>query len=96
MDSQESFDASTGVIAFSVKVAGRMVLCHVTPDWLRDNYGAHALDEGPMNAFVRQRPSIEASALRTWLASRGAEPVWLKREHVWRQRGAAGVEAPLA
>ena len=76
-----SFDPSTGVIAFSVSVAGKSIPCRVSTAWLRDTYG----DEPPLEVFTRRRANIEAAALRTWLASRGTEPVQLKREHVWRQ-----------
>jgi len=85
MDSTVTFDPVTRVIGFSVKVAGRDVPCRVTEDWLRDTYGPAALQEGALKAFTRRRAAIDTLVLRHWLASRGAEPVWLKREHVWRQ-----------
>lgn len=101
MHSNETFDPVTRVIGFSVKVAGREVPCKVTEDWLRDAYGAGVSDEGLPRAFATRRAAIEATALRSWLASRGVEPVWLKREHVWRQSpGAEGrartLEKPTA
>lgn len=94
MDLKETYDPTTGVIGFSVKVAGRRVPCCVTEDWLRDAYGARAVDEeGAMEAFDRRRAAIDATALKAWLASRGVEPVWLKRENVWRQRDAPAGES---
>lgn len=84
-DSPASFDPATGVIGFSVRVAGKVVACRVTEDWLRDTYGAAALAAGAMSAYTARQAAINAAALRAWLATRGAEPVWLKRDHVWRQ-----------
>lgn len=52
-------------------------------------YGPGALEQGALEAFRHQRTAIEALALRQWLASRGVEPVALKRKHVWRQASAA-------
>ena len=81
-----TLDPATGVISFTVAVAGKSIPCRMSADWLREAYGAEAIDEGdPLGAFQRRRANIEAAALRAWLASRGAEPVWLKRDHVWRQ-----------
>lgn len=77
-----SFEPSTGVIAFSVTVAGKAIPCRVSAAWLRDAYG----DEPPLEVFNRRRANIEAAALRAWLASGGTEPVQLKRDHVWRHR----------
>ena len=85
MNSNPTFDAASGVLAFSVTVAGKVVDCRVTEDWLREAYGSEALDGGALRAFNRRRANLEAAALRAWLASRGAAPVWLKRDHVWRQ-----------
>lgn len=85
MNSTATLDAATGVVSFAVTVAGKVVPCRVSEDWLREAYGAEALADGALRAFNRRRPNIEAAALRAWLASRGAEPVWLKRDHVWRQ-----------
>ena len=85
MNSNATLDAANGVVSFSVTVAGKVVTCRVTEDWLREAYGAETLGDGALRAFNRRRPNIEAAALRAWLASRGAEPVWLKRDHVWRQ-----------
>ena len=93
MHSNETFDPVTRVIDFSVKVAGRDVPCRVTADWLTDAYGAGVVDEGLQHAFAKRRAVIEATALRSWLASRGVEPVWLKREHVWRQSAGADGQA---
>jgi hypothetical protein len=91
MESIETFDPVTRVIGFSVKVAGREVPCRITEDWLRDTYGADTDADRMPEAFSKHRAAIEATALRSWLASRGVEPVWLKRDHVWRQgTGAAG------
>ena len=92
MNSNATLNAASGVVSFSVMVAGKMVPCRVSEDWLREAYGAEALDGGALRAFNRRRPNIEAAALRAWLASRGVEPVWLKRDHVWRQP-ASGPEA---
>jgi hypothetical protein len=86
MNSNPTFDAASGVLAFSVTVAGKVVDCRVTEDWLREAYGPEALDGGALRAFSRRRANLEAAALHAWLASRGgAAPVWLKRDHVWRQ-----------
>jgi hypothetical protein len=85
MDSATMFDASTGVIDFSVTVAGKAIPCRVTEGWLRQTYGAAALADGPLKAFTARRATVDAAALRTWLASQGAEPVWLKQDQVWRQ-----------
>ena len=85
MNSNATLDPASGVVSFSVTVAGRIVQCRITEDWLREAYGAEALEGGALRAFNRRRPNIEAAALRAWLASRGVEPVWLKRDHVWRQ-----------
>ena len=85
MNSNPTFDPATGVLAFSVTVAGKVVDCRVTEDWLRDAYGPEALDGGALRAFNHRRANLEAAALRAWLASRGVAPVWLKRDHVWRQ-----------
>ena len=85
MNSNATLDAATGVVSFTVTVAGKVVPCRVSDDWLREAYGTEALADGTLRAFNRRRPNIEAAALRAWLASRGAEPVWLKRDHVWRQ-----------
>lgn len=85
MESTATFDPATGVIGFSVKVAGRVIACHVTEDWLRDTYGRAALDDGALAAYAKRHAAIDAMALRAWLASRGVEPVWLKREQIWRQ-----------
>jgi len=84
-----SFDPSTGVIAFSVSVAGKAIPCRVSAAWLREAYG----DDPPLDTFNRRRANIEAAALRAWLASGGTEPVQLKREHVWRQRAGEKVRA---
>jgi hypothetical protein len=84
-----SFDAATGVIAFSVSVAGKAIACRVSAAWLHDAYG----DEPPLDIFNRRRANVEAAALRAWLASRGTEPVQLKREHVWRQGAGEKVRA---
>ena len=94
MQSKETFDPVTRVIGFSVSVAGRDVPCRVTEDWLKDAFGAAVLDEGLPHAFQQRRTAIEATALRSWLASRGVEPVWLKREHVWRQAPGAEGRVP--
>lgn len=85
MNSATTFDASTGVIDFSVTVAGKAIPCRVTEGWLRQTYGPAALDDGALKAFTSRRSTVDAAALRTWLASQGAEPVWLKHDHVWRQ-----------
>ncbi|HUP06138.1 MAG TPA: DUF1488 family protein [Caldimonas sp.] len=87
MDSNlPTFDPATGVISFTVGVAGKSIPCRMTADWLREAYGGDAtVDADLLGAFQRRRANIEAAALRAWLASRGAEPVWLKRDHVWRQ-----------
>ena len=85
MTSATSFDASTGVIDFSVTVAGKTIPCRVTEGWLRRAYGDAALDEGPMKAFTARRAAVDAAAVKTWLASQGVEPVWLKNDQVWRQ-----------
>ena len=92
MQSSETYDPAAGVISFTVKVAGRVVPCHVSTDWLRDSYGVDVLEPGPLLAFQQRRAAIEATALKTWLASQGAEPVRLKRAHVWRQRAATAAE----
>ena len=84
-----SFDADTGVIDFFVSVAGKAIPCRVSAAWLHDAYG----DEPPLEIFNRRRANIEAAALRAWLASRGTEPVQLKREHVWRQGAGEKVRA---
>jgi hypothetical protein len=84
--SSPTFDPSTGVISFSVAVAGKHIPCQVSQAWLRDAYGAEAFaDADALGVFGRRRANVEAAALRAWLASRGIEPVCLKREHVWRQ-----------
>jgi len=81
-----SLDPATGVVSFSVGVAGKTIRCRVSEGWLRDAYGADAFAEGDaLEAFRRRRPNIEAAALKAWLSSRGVEPVCLKREQVWRQ-----------
>jgi len=87
MDSTSpTLDPATGVISFMVGVAGKLIPCRVSADWLRDAYGAEAIGDGDtLGAFQRRRANVEAAALRACLASRGAEPVWLKRDHVWRQ-----------
>jgi len=85
MNSATSFDASTGVIDFSVTVAGKTIACRVTEGWLRRTYGDAALDGGPLQAFTARRATVDAAAVKTWLASQGAEPVWLKQDQVWRQ-----------
>ena len=87
MSNAATFDASTGVIDFSVTVAGKTIPCRVTEGWLREAYGQAALDEGgPMKAFTKRRATVDAAALRAWLSSQGAQPVWLKHDQVWRQR----------
>jgi hypothetical protein len=86
MNPNPTFDSASRVLAFSVSVAGKMVDCRVTEDWLREAYGPEALDGGALRAFSRRRANLEAAALRAWLASRGAAPVWLKRDHDWRQQ----------
>ena len=85
MNSATSFDASTGVIDFSVTVAGKTIPCRVTEGWLRRAYGDAALDGGPLQAFTARRATVDAAAVKTWLASQGVEPVWLKNDQVWRQ-----------
>lgn len=89
MQNAATFDPVTRVIGFSVKVAGREIACRVSEDWLRDTCGSEALEEGALKAYLKRRAAIDAAALRCWLATRGAEPVSLKREHVWRQQPAA-------
>ena len=101
MNSATTFDASTGVIDFSVTVAGKAIPCRVTEGWLRQTYGPAALDDGALKAFTTRRATVDAAALRTWLASQGAEPVWLKHDQVWRQQPGgrprrAPVESTLA
>ena len=92
MSNAATFDASTGVIDFSVTVAGKTIPCRVTEGWLREAYGQAALDEGgPMKAFTKRRATVDAAALRAWLSSQGAQPVWLKQDQVWRQRPGAVV-----
>jgi hypothetical protein len=95
MNSATTFDASTGVIDFSVTVAGKAIPCRVTEGWLRQAYGAAALDDGPLEAFAARRATVDAAALRTWLASQGAEPVWLKHDHVWRQPQRSAAARPV-
>ena len=90
MQNAATFDPVTHAIGFSVKVAGREIACRVTEDWLRDTYGSAALEEGALKAYLKRRAAIDAAALRCWLATRGVEPVALKREHVWRQQPVAG------
>ena len=80
-----TLDPATRVISFTVRVAGKTIPCRMSADWLRDAYGPEAIEGDLLVAFQRRRANIEAAALRAWLASRGAEPVWLKRDHVWRQ-----------
>src|SRR5436305_1766312 len=84
MDSNSpTLDPTTGVISFTVGVAGKAIPCRVSADWLRDAYGAEAIDDGDvLGAFQRRRANVEAAALRAWLASRGTEPVCLKLDHV--------------
>ncbi|MEO7337595.1 MAG: DUF1488 family protein [Caldimonas sp.] len=95
MDSSATFDPTTGVIGFSIQVAGKPIDCKVTEGWLRKTYGAAALDGGTVQAFTRLRAVIDAAAMRSWLASRGAEPVWLKQDHIWRQpSGATQAQVP--
>ena len=89
MDSSVTFDPTTRVIGFSVKVAGRLIPCFATEEWLRDTYGPGTIDEGAVNAYAQRQGAIDATALRAWLASRGAEPVWLKRDQIWRQGASA-------
>jgi len=69
MNSATTFDASTGVIDFSVTVAGKAIPCRVTEGWLRQAYGPAALDDGALKAFTARRATVDAAALRTWLAS---------------------------
>lgn len=88
MDSTVTHDPVAEAIGFTIRIAGKQVPCRVTAEWLHDTYGGAALDEGTMAAFTQRRPTIEATALRQWLASRGIEPVCLKRHQVWRQGGA--------
>jgi hypothetical protein len=95
MDSPPTFDPVTRVIAFSVNIAGRTIPCFATEDWLRDSYGAAAVAGGPLQAYLQRRAAIDATALRAWLGSRGAEPVWLKRDQIWRQ-GSPGSAKPVA
>lgn len=91
MSSAATFDASTGVIDFSVSVAGKTIPCRVTEGWLREAYGQAAVDDGgPLKAFAKRRATVDAAALRAWLSSQGAEPVWLKHDQVWRQRSGEG------
>ena len=97
MDSSPAtYDPSSGVIAFAVNVAGKAIPCRVSTSWLRDAYGDDALAGEPLEVFGRRRANIEAAALRAWLASRGAEPVQLRRGQVWRQGAGekARVEQP--
>lgn len=85
MDSTVTYDPIAQSIGFKVKVAGKEVPCLVTQEWLLDAYGPVALEQGAFETFKQKRAAIEALALRQWLASRGVEPVALKRKHVWRQ-----------
>jgi hypothetical protein len=95
MNSATTFDASTGVIDFSVIVAGKAIPCRVTEGWLRQAYGPAALDDGPLNAFAARRATVDAAAVKTWLASQGAEPVWLKHDQVWRQPQRSAATRPV-
>ena len=95
MNSATTFDASTGVIDFLVTVAGKAIPCRVTEGWLRQAYGAAALDDGPLKAFAARRATVDAAAVKTWLASQGAEPVWLKHDHVWRQPQRSAATRPV-
>lgn len=95
MNSATTFDASTGVIDFSVTVAGKAIPCRVTEGWLRQAYGPAALDDGPLNAFAARRATVDAAAVKTWLASQGAEPVWLKHDQVWRQPQRSAATRPV-
>ena len=92
MDSSVTFDPTTRVIGFSVKVAGRSIPCFATEEWLRETYGQNAVDEGAVKAYAQRQSAIDATALRAWLASRGVQPVWLKRDQIWRQAASAGGE----
>jgi hypothetical protein len=84
--SAPTFAPSTGVVSFFVAVAGKHIPCQVSEAWLRDAYGAEAFaDADALGVFHHRRANVEAAALHAWLASRGVEPVCLKREHVWRQ-----------
>jgi len=81
-----TFDPATGVVSFTVGVAGKSIPCRVSAAWMREAYGEEAIGQGDaLEVFRHRRANIEAAALRAWLASRGAEPVWLKLDHVWRQ-----------
>jgi hypothetical protein len=87
--SPPTFDPSTGVVSFQVAVAGKHIPCQVSEAWLREAYGADAFAAtDALGVFCRRRANVEAAALRAWLASRGVEPVCLKRGHVWRQASA--------
>src|SRR3954462_4654958 len=96
MDSSVTFDPTTRVIGFSVKVAGRSIPCFATEEWLRETYGQSAIDEGAVKAYNKRRAAIDATALRAWLASRGVQPVWLKRDQIWRQPVSANGEKRIA
>jgi hypothetical protein len=96
MDSSVTFDPTTRVIGFSVKVAGRSIPCFATEEWLRETYGQNAVGEGAVEAYDKRRAAIDATALRAWLASHGAEPVWLKRDQIWRQAASVQGEKRLA
>ena len=63
MNSATTFDASTGVIDFSVTVAGKAIPCRVTEGWLRKTYGPAALDDGALKAFTARRATVDAAAL---------------------------------
>jgi len=92
-----TFDPASGVVSFTLGVAGKRVPCRVNAAWLRDAYGADAFGEADaLEVFQRRRANVEAAALRAWLASRGAEPVWLKRDQVWRQAPGERTRASLA
>ena len=95
MNSTATFDPATRVVGFSVKVAGRLIPCCATEDWLRDIYGSTALGDGALRCYGQRQAAIDATALRLWLGSRGVEPVWLKRDQIWRQAAAAGGEKRL-
>ena len=96
MDSSVTFDPTTRVIGFSVKVAGRSIPCFATEEWLRQTYGQNAVDEGAVKAYNKRRATIDAIALKAWLASHGVQPVWLKCDQIWRQPAPALGERRVA
>ncbi len=89
MNSATTFDTSTGVIDFSITVAGKAIPCRVTEGWLRQAYGPAALDDGALAGVHRPPRDGRCGRGEAWLASQGAEPVWLKNDQVWRQPGSA-------